>query len=255
MSAPCIGWEFDFSLPSIQEKWATFDSELQEAAMQDAAAWLGALTAHAYGGCPIVVRPCARRCAPTAWWGDDGRFRPFILNGEWVNSCGCTDDCGCGPLSRIDLGRAGSVSAVTIDGEILPTSGYRIDDGRWLVRTDGDSWPACQDLSVDSGVGTFLVAFTAGLPLDPTGKRCGAMLAMEFAKLLADEDCRLPDRIKTLRRQGVEQELTKMDMTQTGIGYIDRWLYSVNPHRRTQTSRVWWPGKDRATATTFGGGA
>ena len=153
----------------------------------EAFAWqtLAALTAYRIGTCPIVVRPCAQRCAPQGTWMDAvvatgttipvatiGRsFTPHIEGGEWVNSCGCAaaDPCSCGPLSEIILpGPVGAIVEIVIDGVILDPLAYRVDNGNRLVRQDGGSWPICQDMSKAA------VAPRAFVPVEltwPTGER------------------------------------------------------------------------------------
>jgi hypothetical protein len=89
----------------------------------EALAWmqLAALTADQIGACPIT---------------------------GWVNACGCAaGDCSCTALCEAILpGPVGSVVEILLDGAVLDPSAYRIDNGNRLVRTDGDCWPACQDM-------------------------------------------------------------------------------------------------------------
>lgn len=133
----------------------------------EAFAWslLAALTMYRIGTCPLTVRPCAARCAPRGAYrtavvrggntaalptAQIGMLNPYISGGTWLNACGCrtAGDCGCESLSTVELpGPVGSIVEVRLDGAVLPRSAYRVMNGNRLVRTDGENWPACQDMA------------------------------------------------------------------------------------------------------------
>jgi len=59
-----------------------------------------------------------------------------------------TGDCSCSRLCEAILpGPVGGIVEVLLDGVALPPTAYRVDNGNRLVRTDGDCWPACQDMA------------------------------------------------------------------------------------------------------------
>jgi len=134
-------------------------------ARAEALAWnsLQRLTGFRLALCPVVLRPCAARCTPSAWieapvtgWPGDG---PYISNGVWYNACGCTSpgSCSCGPISEVIL-PAQEVSGpiiVKINGGTLDPSSYRVDNGNRLVRQDGGTWPLCQDMGAPDTADAF----------------------------------------------------------------------------------------------------
>lgn len=125
-------------------------------ARSDALAWstLSSLTGYRLSLCPSVLRPCLAGCSPKTWQtapviGGSGTFSPYISNGTWYNGCGCSsNDCSCTSLCEVIMpSEVGEIVSVFLDGKEVFPSSYRVDDGRKLVRTDGECWPACQDMS------------------------------------------------------------------------------------------------------------
>lgn len=202
-----------------------------------------AATGRRYGVCTNVVRPCGadRRCGDCGgFYFFNGWMRPFILNGLWRNcSCGCP--CDCRPHCQIKLaGWVDNVSQVLIDGVILAASAWRVDDNQWLVRTDGECWPRCQDYNVDvPAVGTLQVTYGRGEPVPLDVLDAASLLACEFAKsVCGDKTCRLPGRLQTLTRQGVTTSMVSIDMmlarNLTGLPEVDIVIMADNPYGRKQ---------------------
>jgi hypothetical protein len=190
------------------------------------------------GACADVVRPCPKGypslggLEPYGWNASWGWWR----NGSW---CGCSDGprCGgcCGAPSQIKLGHRPILPnsvAVEIDGDSLPSTSWQIVDSVYLVRTDGESWPCCQDIGSPIGEpGTWEVSYLWGRRPPITGVRAADVLARELAlECVGSKACRLPARTQTVTRQGTT--LTLMDPMeflasgQTGLTAVDLFLSS-----------------------------
>lgn len=240
MTAPdtgvCSVWATSELMPCDTAGWSV---DLIADALAAASSILFVLSGRQFPGvCEETVRPCALRTnqprhSSFSWGLWD--WRP-----AW-GSCGCRsgDICGCGSLSQIELRQpVTEVAEVKVDGDVLDPSAYRVDDWRWLVRIDGESWPCCQDLSLESTEpGTFEVTYAFGTLPSPGGDRAAAALACELGKAWSPEltgECRLPKRVQQLTRQGVTMVMNPADVFDeglTGISEVDLWLRSVNPKR------------------------
>jgi hypothetical protein len=160
------------------------------------------------GTCEATVRPCSQPVSSGGVWS--WPWIPWRIGGEWVNTgaCGCNraNDCGCKPYPRVNLGRQDiqSIEEVTIDDVALDPSAYRLDQRKYLVRTDGSGWPCCQDLAKNSGEGTWFVELTYGNPIPQVVKDATAALATEYVKAcVGDNSCRLPRKVQSVVKQGV----------------------------------------------------
>lgn len=211
-----------------------------------------------FGLCPVALRPCTSDCdswkayrssfwgrGPFPWAGsfNEGAWGPVLVGGEWFNlTCGCISACSCsmeGPTSLALPGPVAEITQVKIDGVVLPPSAYRLMHRRFLVRTDGGRWPACQDLLADPDLppsatngSSFEVIYTRGIAVPVGGQIAAGVLAAEFAKAgCNDRTCQLPKRIKTIVRQEVTVDLMDSFDTLkeggTGIWVIDSWVQSV----------------------------
>lgn len=207
------------------------------------------LTGYRVGGCPVTVRPCNRSCVPGTWLTapDVGAlfagvgngyfgFSPYVgFDGQWMNACGCSGDgCSCTKVEEVLLPvtvGVGSIESVVLDGVTLPPTAYRVDNANRLVRTDGGSWPVCQDMNLDSGVGTFLVTYLDGNPVDGVGAYVAGLLAAEYAKACAGQDCALPSNVQTITRQGVTMQLDPEMFVggNTGVRAVDSYIRIWNP--------------------------
>ncbi len=225
---------------------------------QAAVEYLWNWTGQRFGLCPITVRPCAKAClsqfttyrgytwqgVQLPWFGGGtgSPANPALIGGSWYNlPCGCNGDCSCGPEYKLKLvGPVHSIVSVTIDGEELPSSAYQlvVQRGYWLVRTDGERWPSCQDMSADSGDGTFFVTYMIGQDVPAGGQLAAGRLACEMAKAqCGDDGCQLPQRLQTITRQGVTTAFLDgfselYSQGSTGIWMVDNWIASINGTRR-----------------------
>lgn len=270
-TAPC-SWDLTFPCattdPDDEEYTCEHLDELTPDARatieEMATAFLWNWTARQFGACPVTIRPCRQNCwqGVSTYWGRGGvgstlstgiagrPFTPVIINGGWYNiGCGtCGDSCGCGHTESLQLpGPIAAVTEVQIDGEVLPPSAYRVDNDRFLVRTDGGAWPTCQDMNAALGEeNTWAVTYERGIPVPAGGQVAAGSLACELAKAACrDKSCGLPQRVQSVTRQGVTiavlDAFDDIDTGHTGIWLIDSWVASVM--KRPRPWRVYSPDR------------
>ncbi len=244
-TGPCDAWispEDVFAMkPASDVAEAERDYDRAADMAEAATRILFALSGSVYTGiCNDVVRPC-RRCegwtTPYGWSWD----------ASW-GLCSCQSPsaraCGCGSLDEIRLSTAPvlGVLEVRLDGVVLAPTAYRVDDGKWLVRTDGEGWPSCQDLTADpaSDEQTFQVSYVFGRVPPMDGVLAAQRLAGDYYASAVGLDCALPANVQSLVRAGVQyimgdpsQELKDGVL---GLVEVDRFLtaerYSRS-HRQT----------------------
>lgn len=244
-----------FPTPALDE---IEEQDFRDSLIEAAQSFLNNWTGRVFGLCELSVRPCKRDCKPSTYFGFAGipsptftnrPFLPVLIGGEFFNiTCGksgCKQTCGCGgklnQTSEISLpGPIDSIVEVLVDGEVVPDDAYRVDNRFFLVRTDGDDWPTCQDLTLDvTEVGTFEVTYLRGTPVPPAGQLAAAILAEEFAKSTLGRDCELPQRVQSVTREGVTvavlDSFEGLERGNTGIWLIDSFVTSVtNSPRRSR---------------------
>ena len=244
-SLPC-SWDVDVS---CCDEWDTFSPTLQTAAAEYGAFTVWAATGRRFGLCERTIRPCGKWCennGVNGYYWTDGTFMPYIFNGEWRNCwCGSPGFCMCQPTCQIRL--PGPVYAIPItgvsqDGAVVPASSWRVDNGIWLVRTDGVCWPDRQDFDVDSGAGTLFVTYIKGLPVPSVLQRAAGELACEWAKSCQGQACRLPQRVQSVSRQGVSVQMVPIDVLLkngfTGVTTVDQVIRNFNPTGLTGDMRI-----------------
>lgn len=220
---------------------------MQDRAKALAAQTMRALTAYRVGGCPVTVRPCKRGCVEGSahWLWTGVTFRPVAWGGQWVNSCGCNSTCSCGPLEEMALpAPVGRVDRVLVDGQPLPVTAYRVDNGNRLVRLDGGLWPVCQNMDKpDTEVGTMSVTYLNAYAVDGLGAYAAGVLACEYAKACAGAKCRLPSGVTDIARRGISMTITTGLFPDgvTGIREVDAYILRWNPNGLRMAPRVWSP--------------
>jgi hypothetical protein len=238
----------------------------------DALAWstLSALTAYRLSLCPTTVRPCTAGCGPSTWdiapvgsagYGSapsNASFYPFIVDGKWYNSCGCSSpsDCSCSSLSEVLLpASVGAIVSVWEDGLAVEKSSFRVDNGNRLVRVDGESWPSCQDMTInDPAEGGFWVTYYPGVAPNDLFRYAAGVLAVEFFKACSGKDCRLPSGVTSISRAGISMDVTPGTFPggMTGIPEVDAVIRVYNPHALKSPPRVLSPDRRVGRIPTWG---
>lgn len=265
--APALPCTWDVTTDCCDDFWETLSPELQVSAAEYGAFTVWAATGRRFGLCTRTVRPCGRTCnqrGNSGYFWSDGTWLPYIFNGVWRNCwCGCDGGmgcCTCEPACQVWLnGPVAAIPATGIsqDGDIVPVDAWRVDvdNGTWLVRTDGDCWPECQDYNVDSGVGTFFVTYQQGLEVPSVLSRAAGELACEWAKSCLGQPCRLPQRVQSLTRQGVSISMVSIDdllrRGLTGVETVDSVIASYNPYGLRSRPRIVSPDWPPASRTTI----
>ncbi len=258
---PC-NWNVDVSCCDATF-WNALSPATQQAAKDYGAFTVWALTGRRFGGCERTVRPCGKTWSSNGvagYFWSEGSFRPYIFNGNWYN-CACGTGpacCTCDPRCQVFLpGPVLSIPATGIsqDGAIVPTTAWRVDNGNWLVRTDGNCWPECQDYNVDSGTGTFFVTYTKGQEVPGVLLRAAGELACEWAKSCAGAACRLPQRVQSVARQGVTISMVPLDdllkAGLTGVPTVDQVIRNFNPYGLASPMKIASPDLPVTKMTTI----
>jgi hypothetical protein len=128
------------------------------------------------------------------------------------------------------------ISEVKVAGAVLDPSTYRLENYRWLVRTDGLPWPTCRPPIANLEDNSALYVFGQDPPI--TGQLAAAQLACEAYKQCAgSNDCLLPSGATRVTRQGITIEMSWMSYDSTlrawksGLGDVDAFLNAENPSR------------------------
>lgn len=259
---PC-SWDVTTGASQCCPEWDTLDPTVQAAAAEYGALTVWAATGRRFGLCERTVRPCGRTCKScggAGYFWSEGTWIPFILNGEWRN-CACGSDigcCSCEPSCQVWLPPpvyAISPTGISQDGAVVPVDAWRVDNGQWLVRTDGNCWPMCQNYDVDSGIGFFSVTYQQGLPVPAVLARAAGELACEWARSCTGGVCRLPQRITSIARQGVTVSFADvnqlLDNGLTGLLTVDQVIRTFNPYRLTSAMRIASPDLPVVRTTTI----
>lgn len=149
-----------------------------------------------------------------------------------------------------------TVTSVTIDGTVIPSSGYRLDDNATLVRKDGAYWPLVGSGLADLTTPRMHVVYEWGRVAPLGGVQAALVYATELAlAIVGSGDCRLPDRVTSITRQDVittfADPTVLLDHGLTGLSSVDAWLHSVNPRSQSgQRPRVLSPDLPRIRRTS-----
>lgn len=242
-AAPALPCGWDITPACDTTTWATFTPAVQQAAAEYGAFVVWSATGRRFSLCQYTVRPCGRTCQNSGingYFWSEGTWYPYMWNGQWRNCwCGSGAEpgcCKCQPTCQILLpGPVYSIPATGIsqDGAIVPVNAWRVDNGKWLVRTDGTCWPECQDYDVDSGLNTLFVTYWKGVPVPSVLLNAAGELAVEWAKACAGQTCRLPQRVTSIARQGVTMSNVSIDdllkRGLTGVNTVDSVISRFNP--------------------------
>ena len=246
---PCASWPVLWSCdvscesPEVTARAVAFATEV-----------LWGLSGRQFGLCTVSLRPCRRDCVDSWPFGWDNYLpgggswpNPALIGGQWFNIiCGsCGDNCTCSRLSEVTLpAPIHDVVTVKVDGVTLPSSAYRVDDNRLLVRVDGGEWPRCNNLNLaDTQVGTWSVTARYGQDVPEGGAWATGELACQFVNALNGADCRLPQQVTQLIRQGVTIQMDSVSQLLsgglTGLYLVDMFVATWNPGRLRRRSRTY----------------
>lgn len=242
------------------DEWSAFSPEVQTRALALASSTLQRLTGGRVGNCPITVRPCTPRAACNSLHGlpyyYSEAFTPMNLGGSWINSCPCIGTCGCTTACEVDLPKPiGRVDEVKVNGDVIDTEDYRIDNGHLLVWQGEDDcpFPATQNLGLpDTAEDTFSVTYLNAYPVDAIGAYAAGIMAMEYGRACGGGSCRLPAGVTTVVRQGLAIEIASGAFPGglTGIREVDSFISLWNPRGLAEASRVWSPDRSHMRHTT-----
>ena len=219
-----------------------------------------AATGRRYGLCELTVQPCNPMLRGTDYatypaiyegygWGDDGGglLSPYIgVDGEWRNAA-CGSGCSCSARQPCEVHLDGPttkarISQVTVAGVVVNPNAYVVFDGYRLTRIDGTCWPTCVSYTDQDPIG-FSVTYTRGDPIPEAIQSVFEVLVCEYGKWCTGGPCRLPSRVTSISRQGVDVEVDPVsdnweDLLRTGIPMVDAILAADNPGRRRERPQV-----------------
>jgi hypothetical protein len=209
------------------------------------------------GSCERTVRPCSTmdscgfqvlsRGHIVGWngnqWGEDYRA------------------CGCRALDRILLSGypVREITEVKIDGDVVDSATYRLDERRWLTRVRDPAepdvilqWPGCQQLDLDDDQdGTFSVTYRYGQDPPMLGVAAAAQLGCELYRACAGGtggECALPTGTTRINRQGIVIERLafstwafRENRWSTGLPLVDAFLSGYNSTGNKRRPSVWSP--------------
>lgn len=223
---------------------------------------------------PVTIRPVARPVdVDLQSWGT--RLSPIGYFSSW-GSCaiygsgasGVVSHYGCSRPPEIELGAypVTAIDEVLIDGVVIPSNEYQLQDYRVLVRmrptassvpTERWGWPTCQQLDLpDTQLNTFSVTYHYGQPPPAAGILACQVLGEQLALSMAGEDTDLPQRITSITRAGVSAMVVDvMDFLakgQTGLYEVDLFIRTYNPHGQRRKPIVWSPDRGRARRNPTG---
>lgn len=187
---------------------------------------------------PRGGHPDGDQGGPVAIAMGDGWWIPQGIAGTLDVNCLGGGSCSCLALRQILLPGepVTEIVSVKIDGTTLDPGAYRVDDWRYLVRTDGGTWPTCQQAHLnDDQPGTWSLVFKYGTPPPESGVTAAVALATQFAAACTDgADCALPPNATRASRRGIEFDLTAADLLDDQGNYtvpeVRAFLHAVNPH-------------------------
>lgn len=248
MTSSCL-WDMptDPDETLLSDEWYSSPDQVKDTARQIASRTMERLTGMRVGVCPVTIRP--QRCLHSVKTGlgyydlYGAGIVPVLNNGVWMNvNCACAGFCEIKlppPVGRVDEVKAqGAVLVAGTDYQLL--DGYRIV---W-TGTGDCPFPMRQNPGTgDDQPDTMSVTYLNCYEPDQDGLYAAAVLADEFAAAILGNDCRLPEGVETLVRQGITMTITPGSFPdgKTGIREIDAYLGIWNPHGLSVPPQVWSP--------------
>jgi hypothetical protein len=140
---------------------------------------------------------------------------------------------------------------------VVDPSTYRVDNWQWLVRQGPavvgsgttDCWPVTNDYNVPvtgplapTDDSAWEVTYLWGLPVPSVLQRAAGELACEWARSCVGAACRLPQRVTSISRQGVNVTLADVDQLLqnglTGLTTVDQVIHTMNPYRLVSRMKI-----------------
>lgn len=250
---PCTAWTTSLAIAQCK---GVVNSNAYDDAIAAASEILYELSARRFPGvCERTVRPCQ---TSGTYCGVQILSRGYVINWGWRGS-DWGFDCGCTPLSYVELpGRpVNAITEVKIDNVVLDPSEYRLDQQQYLVRLNGNFWPACQRLDLDdTELGTWSVSYTYGQAIPLVGQMAARDLAYEIYLACGangEGECELPEGVTRVTRQGITYELPAFvswgrdfnGVWNTGIRLVDAFLNAYNPKGLQRRPILYVPGAQK----------
>lgn len=240
----CTPWAEIGDLCSPCDDYST-DAAIMSDALQVASDILFELTGRRWSGeCEETVRP--QQC-PTerCLWAS---AEPSSVG--WARRWGCHSTRSV----RLPSYPVVAISEVLLDGDVVSASDYRLDERRLLVSVDEDvRWPCCQNVNDPTTEDdTFSVTYTYGYDPPLGGVKAAATLACQLYLACNPEEaggeCRLPQRVQTITREGITMAVldpfTVFTDGMTGLAEVDLWINSVRYGAKNRRAKVFVPGRD-----------
>lgn len=209
------------------------------------------------GSCSTTIRPAKSNCVcrngvdlSTYTWIPSGfPYRAMAYNGSIYNcpACDCFDsNCGTSDCITLPFYPVNEITNITIDGSILPSNKYELR-GVKICRTDGLTFPTCQDLDIPLGQsGSWSVTFKHGIapPVDLVEHMLD--YACQLAKRKLDRPCELPKRVAIEKDFVALDPMTFVKDGLTGWAPLDACIRSINPKGAKRPARAINPVKRRS---------
>lgn len=199
-----------------------------------------------HGLCTSTVYPTTNA---NCWGLDESVHRSFYMDG-WLGGTvyhhhypGISDQFA-GKLPVVLAADETVVTAVEIDGVVLPHTDYILVNGRYLLRRVGQ-WPIVNDLFQASGLGTWSITLEYGHHADVITRDATVQVTIELAKTFGiGADKGLGPGVIAANIQGVQVTIEDLaDAVRAGrlqIPALDRWMAIYAPQGR-QTADVYSP--------------
>jgi hypothetical protein len=249
MDGPCSGWAPNHALCAA---WSGFTPTTQTYADRVASRVIWSASGRQFGLCDVTVRPCwtpqqpLYQAFPVGYYGEGYWSLQGAPGGVVVfaaGGCACNSACLCQPPQIALPGPVDSITEVAINGVVLGAGAYRVDNGSYLVRTDGQMWPNTQDLSaVDGAANTWHVRYQQGQAVPDDLNDAAGLYACQLGMALTGGTCQLPNRVQEITRAGVSIQYVDtgdyLKEGRTGYDQVDTILHSYNPYGLVQRVRV-----------------
>jgi hypothetical protein len=256
--AACSPWS---SAGDVLDRYPDYsgDQSVLEDACVVASDVLYELTGRRWSGrCHDKIRPTAQWRAssggPTWWASGSGLGSRGSLG---FCSCNRGRETGCARIPEIKLPGAPvdpNSIVVTING--VDFTDFALHDGRYLVRTDGDGWPCCQDLTLEATEDhTFQIEYDHGANPPPGGAVASRMYAYQLALSMDPAavnagKCLLPKRVTSITRLNttvtVLDPMTLIKDGLVGLALVDQWVASTRIGAQRRRATVLIPGRYRS---------